>query len=91
MLELNQKSGVVAISGGPVRGRLGIQAGRIVRAEAGPEVGLAALRRLLSLVRGDFEFTPGDVAPLDPAVSWKISEVVLDALRQIDEQRSTHR
>ena len=88
MLELNQKSGVVAISGGAVRGRLGIASGRIVRAEAGGEAGLPALRRLLTLTRGDFEFAPGEMTPADPGVSWKISEVVLDALRQLDEHRS---
>ena len=88
MLELNQKSGVVAVSSGPVRGRLGIAAGRIVRAEAGPEVGTNALRILLTLSRGDFEFSPCDVAPAEPGVTWKISEVVLDALRQLDEMRA---
>ncbi|MCO5165021.1 MAG: protein kinase [Planctomycetes bacterium] len=86
LLEVNRKSGVLAVAGGGVRGALGIAEGRIVRAEVGADRGPRAAFRLLTLPQGDFEFTPGEPPPRE--CDLKISQVLLEAMRVRDERHA---
>jgi serine/threonine protein kinase len=85
MLEFNGKSGTLSVAHGGTRGTLSVAEGRIVRAESPPEQGLRAVRKLLSLKQGDFEFTPGE-APRDRHCDLKISQVLLEVMRVRDER-----
>ena len=85
MLEFNQKSGVLTVVAGPVRGRMLIHKGRIVRAEAGHLQGPRAVGRVLTLQQGDFEFTPSDIDEGDRDFDLKISQALLNVMRYRDE------
>jgi serine/threonine protein kinase len=88
MIEFNQKSGVLNIASGKLRGRMVIQAGRIVRAECGRATAARAVNMLLSRVTGDFEFSPGDPQPATFDCDIKISRALLDVMRHRDESSS---
>ncbi|MBI3724327.1 protein kinase [bacterium] len=100
MIEFNSKTGVVEISGKDSRGKLHVNAGRIVAAECFPQSlmkGLSAehapihraeraVSVLLQIRNGDFEFTPRFDIPAQEC-DLRISKVLLDALKARDEAR----
>jgi serine/threonine protein kinase len=87
MLEFNHKSGTLSIASGGARGTLWIHEGRIVRAESAGVRDMQAIQRILTMQQGDFEFTPGDVRKIQDC-NYPISQVVLEAMRNMDELRS---
>jgi serine/threonine protein kinase len=107
MIEFNKKTGVVEISGREWRGKLHVQLGRIIAAQAFPQAlrkglsgemppvraGPDAAALLTGLEQGDFEFSPapGNEVGVQPECNLKISAILLDALRRRDERRSQMR
>jgi len=96
MLEFNTKSGTLKVASLRLRGQLLVHEGRIVKADVSPvtsgqrrettpvERGHKAVRRLLGLPRGDFEFVPGNVA-LQAVMDLKISQALMERMRVQDE------
>ena len=84
MLEFNHKSGTLTVASRTQRGTLWIHEGRIVRAESQGQRDLEAVRTILAMQQGDFEFTPGDVQRIQDC-NYPISQVVLEAMRHMDE------
>jgi hypothetical protein len=104
MVEFNKKTGVVEVGGKEWRGKLHVQQGRIIAAQAYPQAlrkglsgemppiraGEEAVKLLVSLQQGDFEFTPapGSEIGVQPECNLNISGVLLDALRRRDESQT---
>jgi serine/threonine protein kinase len=101
MLEFNNKTGTVEVSGDHWRGKLNVLEGRIVAASAHPaglrkglsrvmpalKIGEDAVHCLLGIGQGDFEFTP-HAEDVETECDVKISKALLDTLRKIDESGS---
>jgi serine/threonine protein kinase/DNA-directed RNA polymerase subunit RPC12/RpoP len=85
MIEFNQKSGVLNVASGKIRGRLVIQAGRVVSAGCGRLRDQEAVGRLLGQRHGDFEFSPGEPEPGSITCNIKIARALLEVMRNRDE------
>jgi hypothetical protein len=83
---LNQFSGLVSVASRGRTGRLYFVQGEIVHAEAGEESGEPAVRALLGWPDGSFEPVP-NTTTLKRTIAKRLSHLLLDAHRTLDEQR----
>ncbi len=83
---MNRFSGLVAVTFGGKVGHLYFVDGEIVHAEAGEVVGEQAVSAILAWPGGSFEPIP-NTTTLKRTISKRLSHLLLDAVRIMDEQR----
>jgi hypothetical protein len=83
---LNRTSGLVTITSEGTTGRLYLVEGELVHAEAGAAIGEAAVRTILGWPEGTFELAP-NTTTLERTIQKKLSHLLLDAHRELDEAR----
>jgi pSer/pThr/pTyr-binding forkhead associated (FHA) protein len=84
MLELGGQSGLLAVEDGACPGRLWIERGRPVHAEAAERRGFDAAIALTQAASGRFRFEPGAAAP-ERTIEVSLTHVLLEASRLSDE------
>src|ERR1035437_10467595 len=83
---ISQSSSVLRITNGPLTGRIWIQAGELVDAEAAELRGEPALKKILSWRAGNFEMLP--VEPARPRTIFKsYNALLLESAQALDESR----
>lgn len=88
MFESARKTGTLRIRLADLVGSLAFQDGRIVHASYRDQSGPLALIPLLRLTGGHFRFEPGLPDPTPHSIHGTNTQIVLDALRIIDEERA---
>jgi len=85
---ISQSSSVLRITNGPLTGRIWIQSGEVVDAEAGDLSGEAAFQKILSWKAGNFEMLPAE--PNRPRTIFKsYNALLLESAQAFDESAST--
>lgn len=85
LVELNGRTGVLHVASAEAAGRVVVREGRVVAADCGALAGQEAVRRLLALRQGGFMFSAREVDPAEVQCDLRISQVLLDAARNLDE------
>jgi hypothetical protein len=84
---LSQSSSVLRIANGPLTGRIWIQDGELIDAEAGELTGEAAFHKILAWRAGTFETLPAE--PTRPrTVTKSYNALLLETAQALDESRS---
>ena len=84
---ISQSSSLLRITNGPLTGKIWIQTGELVDAEAGDLSGEAAFQKILSWKTGNFEMLP--VEPSRPRTIFKsYSALLLESAQALDESAS---
>ena len=83
---MNRFSGLVSVNGGSETGRLYFVDGEIVHAEAKDAIGEPALQVILGWPNGGFESFP-NTSTLERTIKKRVSHLLLDAHRVLDERR----
>lgn len=83
---LNGFSGLITVTSLAIVGRIYFVDGAIVHAEAGAQVGEAAVATIIGWPQGSFELYP-NTATLSRTIEKSVSHLLLDAHRVLDEQR----
>jgi CheY-like chemotaxis protein len=84
---LGRKSSVLEVAGSGITGRLYIQDGAIIHAEAGEIVGEPAFNFLLGLKGGEFQLKPFSM-PARQTIDSQWESLMMEAAQQIDEASS---
>jgi len=84
MLEMGAKSGALAVDGEIGACRVWLDAGRVIHAETDKASGFEAAVAVAQVQEGRFSFEPGAV-PERPSLAAGVTEIILEASRQMDE------
>jgi CheY-like chemotaxis protein len=92
MLGHSRQGGALHVNAGATDGIIFFSAGEVTHAECGDLVGEDAVIEIVkscnSMEKGVYKFMPGDVASTR-TVLRSVTELMLEALRQLDEERAT--
>lgn len=83
----NRFSGSIVFRHGAEQAQVYLHAGEVVHAEAGPLRGEPAIRHILTWPSGAFQ-THANVTSVARTIDKKLEHLLIDSLRQIDEERS---
>jgi tetratricopeptide (TPR) repeat protein len=86
MMESARKTGELQVRFGEETGRIFFQSGRIIHAVCGEFSGRNAIIGILRQNSGDFLFKPEIPADVTPSITGSNTQIVLEALRIIDEE-----
>ena len=87
VIENAKLTGALAVSGGPETSRVLFNEGRIVGAESGARTSNAALRAVLALTDGAFDFERTAQAYPVTIQAHSNTNLLLDTLRELDEEK----
>ena len=90
MLGHSRQDGVLYINAGAIDGVISFAGGEVIHAEAGELIGDEAVVRIIKacdgIDQGVYKFVPGGTSPTR-TVMRSVTELMLEALRELDEQR----
>lgn len=84
VIHISNKDGVLYIRTARGRALMFFKGGLLLHAEIEDVVGMDAVRKIIILRQGTFEFRPGDSTP-NVSIELPIQNVIIEAARQIDE------
>lgn len=85
LIEFNQKDGVLKIKGEGKEGTISFLSGTIINAESGKKRGEEAVRELLSVREGYFEFKRG-ISLMEGDLDIHVSKILMELVRERDER-----
>ena len=93
MLGHSRQDGVLYVNAGMIDGIISFAAGDVIHAEAGELIGDEAVVRIVKtcdgIDHGVYKFVPGGTPPTR-TVLRSVTELMLEALRELDEERERH-
>lgn len=84
VIHISNKDGILYIRSAKGRALMFFKGGLLLHAEIEDAVGMDAVRKIIILRQGTFEFRPGDSTP-NVTIELPIQNVIIEAARQIDE------
>ncbi len=84
VIHISNKDGVLYIRTAKGRAMMYFKGGLLLHAEIEDAIGMDAVRKIIILRQGTFEFRPGDSTP-NVSIELPIQNVIIEAARQIDE------
>jgi hypothetical protein len=88
ILENSRMTGILALRGTSIAGKIYFNDGLVVDAEIGTRIGMDAFGDLVELTEGQFEFGKAQVRFQQRIQSTSNTSLILDVLRHKDEQRA---
>jgi DNA-binding response OmpR family regulator len=86
ILSVNRKTGRLTVEREGERAVIALRDGRVLDAALGTVAGEKALFRLLARREGQFAFVPGQLGEVAERIDRRIEELMLEGLRQADEE-----
>lgn len=86
ILSVNRKTGRLTVERGGERAVISLRDGRVLDAALGAISGEKALFRLLNRRDGQFAFVPGQLGEVVERIDRRVEELMLEGLRQSDEE-----